>query len=243
MDDRAATAASNIPEYTVSEISGAVKRTLEGNFGRVRVRGEITELKRYPSGHIYFSLKDEGAKISGIVWKSGVPRLGLRAGERRRGDRHRPHLLLRRALVVSADRRADGICRRRRAAGADRGAAGEAGGGRTVRRRAQAARCRCCRAVIGVVTARAGRGDPGHPHHHRAPFPAPHPALAGAGAGRGRGRAHRRRHRRVFGAAGGRADPAPGRADRRARRRQPGRPDGLQRGDRGARRRRLHAFR
>ncbi len=67
----------NVPEFTVSEISGAVKRTLEGNFGRVRVRGEITELKRYPSGHIYFSLKDEGAKLSGIVWKSAVPRLGM----------------------------------------------------------------------------------------------------------------------------------------------------------------------
>ncbi|MDR3523100.1 MAG: exodeoxyribonuclease VII large subunit [Acetobacteraceae bacterium] len=68
---------SNIPEYSVSEISGAVKRTLEGAFGRVRVRGEITELKRYPSGHIYFSLKDEGGKISGVVWKGAVSRLGL----------------------------------------------------------------------------------------------------------------------------------------------------------------------
>jgi exodeoxyribonuclease VII large subunit len=77
MNDLAAPPVSNVPEYTVSEISGAVKRTLEGNFGRVRVRGEITELKRYPSGHIYFSLKDEGAKISGIVWKSAVSRLGM----------------------------------------------------------------------------------------------------------------------------------------------------------------------
>ncbi len=73
----APSAVSNIPEFTVSEISGAVKRTLEGTFGRVRVRGEITELKRYPSGHIYFSLKDEGGKISGVVWKSAVSRLGL----------------------------------------------------------------------------------------------------------------------------------------------------------------------
>ena len=69
--------ASNLPEFTVSEISGAIKRTLEGEFGRVRVRGEITEMKRYPSGHIYFSLKDEGAKLSGIVWKNSVSRLGL----------------------------------------------------------------------------------------------------------------------------------------------------------------------
>ena len=70
-------AAGNVPEYTVSEISGAVKRTLEDTFGRVRVRGEVTEFKRYPSGHMYFSLKDEGGKISGVVWKGTVSRLGL----------------------------------------------------------------------------------------------------------------------------------------------------------------------
>jgi exodeoxyribonuclease VII large subunit len=69
--------ASNLPEYTVSEISGAVKRTLEGAFARVRVRGELTEVKRYPSGHIYLSLKDEGGKISAIVWKSSVSRLSM----------------------------------------------------------------------------------------------------------------------------------------------------------------------
>ncbi|MGA3403785.1 MAG: exodeoxyribonuclease VII large subunit, partial [Acetobacteraceae bacterium] len=77
MDELRAPPVSNVPEYTVSEISGAVKRTLEGNFGRVRVRGEITELKRYPSGHIYFSLKDEGAKLAGVVWKTAVSRLGM----------------------------------------------------------------------------------------------------------------------------------------------------------------------
>ena len=70
MDDPPPPPVSNVPEYTVSEISGAVKRTLEGAFGRVRVRGEITEVKRYPSGHIYLSLKDEGAKIAGVVWKT-----------------------------------------------------------------------------------------------------------------------------------------------------------------------------
>ena len=70
-------AVTNVPEYTVTEISGAVKRTLEGQFGRIRVRGEITECKRYPSGHIYLSLKDEGGKIAGVVWKFSVPRLGM----------------------------------------------------------------------------------------------------------------------------------------------------------------------
>ena len=77
MDDPRPLPVSNMPEYTVSEISGAVKRTLETTFGRVRVRGELTEVKRYPSGHIYLSLKDENSKISGIVWKNAVPRLGM----------------------------------------------------------------------------------------------------------------------------------------------------------------------
>ncbi|HEX4173264.1 MAG TPA: exodeoxyribonuclease VII large subunit, partial [Acetobacteraceae bacterium] len=78
MNDLPFVGGSNIPEYSVSEISGAVKRALESNFGRVRVRGEITELKRYPSGHIYFSLKDDGARLAGVVWKSSVPRLGMK---------------------------------------------------------------------------------------------------------------------------------------------------------------------
>ena len=77
MDDPRLDVVGNVTEFPVSEISGAVKRTLEGNFGRIRVRGEVTELKRYPSGHIYFSLKDEGAKLSGIIWKSAVSRLGM----------------------------------------------------------------------------------------------------------------------------------------------------------------------
>lgn len=77
-DAREAPARSNTPEFTVSEISGAIKRTLEGEFGRVRVRGEITELKAYPSGHIYLALKDEGAKIRAIIWRFAVPRLSLR---------------------------------------------------------------------------------------------------------------------------------------------------------------------
>ncbi|WP_421992435.1 exodeoxyribonuclease VII large subunit [Roseococcus sp.] len=68
----------NIPEYGVGELAGAIKRTLEGAFQRVRVRGELTEVKPYPSGHIYMSLKDENAKIESVVWKSAVSRLGLK---------------------------------------------------------------------------------------------------------------------------------------------------------------------
>jgi exodeoxyribonuclease VII large subunit len=69
----------NTPEFSVSELAGAVKRTLEGAFGRVRVRGEITEFKAYASGHQYFALKDEGAKIRAIIWKGVAPRVGLKA--------------------------------------------------------------------------------------------------------------------------------------------------------------------
>ena len=69
-------APSNVPEYAVAELAGAIRRTLEGAFGRVRVRGEITELKRYPSGHIYLSLKDEDAKIEAVIWKSAIRNLG-----------------------------------------------------------------------------------------------------------------------------------------------------------------------
>jgi exodeoxyribonuclease VII large subunit len=68
----------NPPEFSVSELAGAVKKTLEGAFGRVRVRGEITEFKAYGSGHQYFALKDEGAKIRAIIWKGVAARVGLK---------------------------------------------------------------------------------------------------------------------------------------------------------------------
>ena len=69
----------NTPEFSVSELAGAVKKTLEGAFGRVRVRGEITEFKAYSSGHQYFALKDESAKIRAIIWKGVASRVGLKA--------------------------------------------------------------------------------------------------------------------------------------------------------------------
>lgn len=77
MESDGASIRGNVPQYSVSEISGAIKRTLESGFGRVRVRGEVTELKRYPSGHVYLSLKDEGGKIAGVIWRGSVSRLGM----------------------------------------------------------------------------------------------------------------------------------------------------------------------
>jgi exodeoxyribonuclease VII large subunit len=78
MDETTPPPRTNIPEYSVTDLSGAIKRTLEGTFGRVRVRGEITELKVYGSGHTYLSLKDEGGKLRAVIWKSAVGRLGLK---------------------------------------------------------------------------------------------------------------------------------------------------------------------
>lgn len=68
----------NIPEYSVGDISNAIKRTLEGNFSCIRVRGEVTELKQYPSGHIYFSLKDENGKLNAIIWRFKATHLKMK---------------------------------------------------------------------------------------------------------------------------------------------------------------------
>jgi len=73
-----APAASNLPEYTVSEISQAVKRTLEGAFERVRVRGEISGFKRHSSGHCYFTLKDADAAMDGVCWRGTAMRLAVK---------------------------------------------------------------------------------------------------------------------------------------------------------------------
>jgi exodeoxyribonuclease VII large subunit len=58
----------NAPEFSVSEISGAVKRVLEGEFGRVRVRGEVGRVTRHSSGHVYFDLKDDRACLGAVAW-------------------------------------------------------------------------------------------------------------------------------------------------------------------------------
>jgi exodeoxyribonuclease VII large subunit len=71
----------NQPEYTVSELSGAVKRVIEGEFGLVRVRGEVGRVSRPASGHLYFDLKDDRSVIAAISWKGQVPRMQVRPEE------------------------------------------------------------------------------------------------------------------------------------------------------------------
>lgn len=66
-----------MPEFSVSEISQAVKRTLETSFDRVRVRGEISGFKRAASGHLYMALKDESAVLDGVCWRGVAGRLSL----------------------------------------------------------------------------------------------------------------------------------------------------------------------
>jgi exodeoxyribonuclease VII large subunit len=68
-------AAPNVLELSVSELSAALKRTLEDTFGYVRVRGELGRVSRPASGHIYLDLKDERAVLSGVIWKGVASRL------------------------------------------------------------------------------------------------------------------------------------------------------------------------
>ena len=72
---------SNAPEFTVSELAGNVKRTIEEAFGRVRVRGELGRVTIARSGHCYLDLKDDRAVINSIIWKGSMSRLGLRPEE------------------------------------------------------------------------------------------------------------------------------------------------------------------
>src|ERR1700761_6167730 len=72
----------NAPEFTVTELSSALKRTVEDNFGHVRVRGEITGFRgAHSSGHCYFALKDEGAKIEAVIWKFAHARMRFKPQE------------------------------------------------------------------------------------------------------------------------------------------------------------------
>lgn len=67
----------NLPEYSVSELSSALKRTVEESYSYVRVRGEISGFKRAASGHLYMSLKDESAVLDAVCWRGTAGRLSL----------------------------------------------------------------------------------------------------------------------------------------------------------------------
>lgn len=73
---------SNLTEYSVSELSGSIKRTVEQAFDQVRVRGEISGYRGpHSSGHAYFALKDDRARIDAVIWKGTFSRLRFRPEE------------------------------------------------------------------------------------------------------------------------------------------------------------------
>ncbi len=71
----------NLPEYTVSELSAAVKRSLEQGFAYVRVRGEISGFKRHTSGHCYLALKDAEAQLDAVIWRMTAQRMSLKPAD------------------------------------------------------------------------------------------------------------------------------------------------------------------
>ena len=139
------TPGSNTPEYTVSELSGALKRTVEDAYGHVRVRGELGRVTRAKSGHLYLDLKDERACLDGVMWKGMAGALSFRPEE---------------GLEVIAEGRLSTFPGR--PDGASGGAQAPACGRRSVRRGAQAP------AAFPAAGDRRRdlahrRGDPGHP--------------------------------------------------------------------------------
>lgn len=69
---------TNAAEFTVSEISYAVKSSIEDQFGYVRVRGELGRVSRPASGHIYLDLKDEKSVLNGVIWRGAAQKMTVK---------------------------------------------------------------------------------------------------------------------------------------------------------------------
>ncbi len=78
MAEFSADATPNLPEFSVSELSHALKRTVEETYSYVRVRGEVSGFKRAASGHLYLTLKDENAVLDAVCWRGVAGRLGIK---------------------------------------------------------------------------------------------------------------------------------------------------------------------
>ena len=191
-----AAATPNLPEFSVSEIAGLLKRTVEDAFPFVRVRGEISGLKFAVLRPRLFRPEGRqgGPERHHLEADRAAPEAQAGAGA---GSRlHRADHDLSRLLALPDHRRADRTRRRRRADGDAGGAQEEARRRRPVRRRAQEAAAvpaRCDRRHHFAD----GRGDPRHHAPAERPLSAPRAAVAGGGAGREGGRGSGRRHSRV----------------------------------------------
>lgn len=71
----------NAPEFSVSDLSGAIKRMIEGEFSHVRVKGEVGRVSRPRSGHVYMDLKDDRSVLAGVIWKGVAGRLAVQPEE------------------------------------------------------------------------------------------------------------------------------------------------------------------
>ena len=223
---------TNAPELTVSELSGALKRAIEDQFGYVRVRGEISDYRGpHTSGHAYFCLKDSAARIDAVVWKGTfVPHENQAAKRAWRSSppaRSPPFRASQAYQIVIEQLEPAGVgalmalLEERRKKFAAEGLFDAA--------RKQKAALSAARHRHRHLADR--RGDPRHPAPPRRPLPAPRAGLAGAGAGRNLGRRSRRGHRGFNALTPGRHNSAARPADRRARRRFARRPLELQRGE------------
>ena len=138
---------SNLTEYTVSEISGAIKRTVEETFGQVRVRGEISGYRGpHSSGHAYFSLKDDKARIEAVIWRGSMSRLRFQPEEGMEVIATGKVTTYPRLVQIPDRHRADGAGRRRRADGTAGGAQAQAWCRGAVRSGAASGGCPTCRA-------------------------------------------------------------------------------------------------
>lgn len=70
--------ATNVQEYSVSDLSSALKRSVEDQFGYVRVRAELSGVKHAASGHLYFALKDDKSVLDGVCWRGNAQKLAFR---------------------------------------------------------------------------------------------------------------------------------------------------------------------
>ena len=100
----------NAPEFSVSEISGVIKRMIEGEFSHVRIKGEIGRVMRARSGHVYYDLKDEKAVINAVTWKGQAAHLATQPEEGIRGGCHRQADNIPRAIEISDDCQRIGSC-------------------------------------------------------------------------------------------------------------------------------------
>ena len=187
----------NAPAYSVSELSFALKRTLEDAYGFVRLRGEISKVTRHASGHVYLTLKDDKAAIDGVVWKGSVarpavssPSMGLEVivtGKITTYPARSSYQIVIETMEAG---------RRRRPAGPARAAEGQAGRRGPVRAGPQEAPARLSRRRRRDHQPDR-RGDPRHPAPHPRPLAVPRDRLARGGPGRRRRGPGRRRHPRL----------------------------------------------